>query len=332
MFRLFIRHAWYVRAQLYFDAHDSELPYIIHRYTSDNTAPHTYGDLNRFHARTIQSFTDRNPLINRSCVNNVLNIHAADGPGYDAEYDLYAVYDSDGMHSAQYYIENHISQFYRIIFFFQELRERGISCDDDDMYPEALPYDVVPEDVQAIIYNDSIYRDYLSRQRRNLLAIDFGNVNAIRQNLVRSTRVYEEDLLVVTRLISSRRITRTTTTTTTTTSTTVSSTTTSKAPNEHSKKGSVYVNDYGKHFVRQSIEFCKSSGDDNSNEMDTKKFTEYLCQFKWGFNFAENSSNEIVTLCSTLLSMQQLEQRKPITYGFVVHNGDLNQLLFSEKE
>lgn len=66
----------------------------------------------------------------------------------------------------------------------------------DDTYVGPIPFDVVPEDVQAIVYNDSAYRDYLlARRCYELRMSDDENLHA--RNLVRSERVCEEDLILL---------------------------------------------------------------------------------------------------------------------------------------
>lgn len=101
------------------------------------------------------------------------------------------------MTSAEYYFENQVNQFYRIIFFFIELRARGISTDKDDIYEGPLPYNVVPKEVQAIIYDNDVYRDYLLSERKMIeILITTETENIFIQNLVETARVYEEDLLM----------------------------------------------------------------------------------------------------------------------------------------
>lgn len=58
------------------------------------------------------------------------------------------------MTHAEFYLEVHIIQFYRLLFFAQELIARGIVTDADDIYDGPLSYDIVPEYIQSIVYND----------------------------------------------------------------------------------------------------------------------------------------------------------------------------------
>lgn len=63
-----------------------------------------------------------------------------------------------------------------------------------DIYNGALPLDVVPEEVQAIVYDEDVYREYLLERRRKDVASG-DHENPIVKNLARTARVREEDLI-----------------------------------------------------------------------------------------------------------------------------------------
>lgn len=154
-FRIIVRNLWNARAEIFFDALNNELPYFLHRYAPQYMAPHTSGDLNPFYDRVITPYEYRNPQVFESHRNRILKIYSTNHSIYD-QFDVLSMYNRIGMTVADYYLEDRINRFYRILFFFQELRSRGISCENDDIYPGALPFDVVPEDIQAIIYDDNV--------------------------------------------------------------------------------------------------------------------------------------------------------------------------------
>lgn len=111
-------------------------------------------------------------------------------------YDLFPPYGTAGMRRADYYFEVHMIQFYRILFFFLELEARGIVTDEDDIFEGSIPFNQVPERIQAILYNDTVYRNYLLTRRREELRIDDSD-NEIRRHLGSALRVREEDLIML---------------------------------------------------------------------------------------------------------------------------------------
>lgn len=196
-FRILLRFFWELRAREYFDGRPQRLAYIPHRYTFDYLAPHTIVGMDYFSSRLDVDFSDRNPLLEEEYILRILNIHAADQPG-NAEFDIFRGYETRRfMSSSEYYIEDRIIQFYRILFFVQELGFRGIWTDEDDTYDGPVPYEVLPRDVQSMVYDDNKYRDFLLTRRRNELRRLAGNVT--RQDLL-NARVCEEDLLMNSRL------------------------------------------------------------------------------------------------------------------------------------
>lgn len=213
------------------------------------------------------------------------------------------------MSSAEYYLENHIDQFYRILFFILELRARGISSDEDDVYPGPLPYNVVPEETQIIVYNDNSYRNYLLNRRQEELRLeDVGNV--FRQNLVRTARVREEDLMMLMinatstsrAFVDTSATTKTTTTTTTTTTATLStSTTTDTEIKYHQSKKVKYCYKSGNKFYWKNYKlFFDEVKDSNTSTkfMDSCLLEQRKCN-------VTTLVDKLFVLCSTIQDKSQ---------------------------
>lgn len=242
-FRAAIRTLWLNRAVLYFDGRDNTLyPFIPYLFTSDNMTPHLSGDLvnSEFAARIYQDFNERNPTVPLSDANTILNIHVANRVD---ENDIFYRLGTYGMSSAAYYIENHINQFYRVLFFFVELRAAGISTNEQDVYEGPLPNAVMPAGLQRMIRVDQDYQNYLTSRRNIEVTIANDRQDPILQSLAGTATVHEEDLIslvnphTVIEFISQAK------TTTTTTSSTTPGSRTTKNPSDES--GS--FNGNGKH-------------------------------------------------------------------------------------
>lgn len=96
------------------------------------------------------------------------------------------------------------------------MRSTGVSYEQDG----PLPYDVVPRDVQKIVYDDNAYRAYLKRKTRKELSVQ-PSTDAERTLILRiakCSRVCEEDLIALI-ILRSRSIGTTTTASTSTTTT-----------------------------------------------------------------------------------------------------------------
>lgn len=195
LFRLSLRVLWTRRAQAFFDGHDKELPYIKHRFSSNSSRPYMIKpNSDKFLSRSAESFSVRNPPAPRSSIDEILNIHSANRLNYRGEIDFFDGYNATGMSSADCYLENQIDQFYRILFFFVELRAAGIKTDEDDIYEGPLPHDILSKHVQSIIYSDCSYRDYLLDERSFYeMLIDNSTQNEILRHFVETARVCEED-------------------------------------------------------------------------------------------------------------------------------------------
>lgn len=364
-FRAELRKMWNRRAKLYYDA-NSTTPYIPYFLSPEEVTPYTDRDINAFSLRSSRNWEDRNPRVSAEDINRILNIHVAENrSGYDGESDIYAEYQRNGMSSAEYYFETHMDQFWRIFFYIQELRERGISTDEDDDYVGALPLFIVPAEVQAILYSDGAYRRYLSRRRSSEESDISENPN--RRNLAKSARVHVEDLVLLTintqNTESASTTTRSTNTTASTTSTT--STTPKYQPQEDrhqsririTDKGILYRNGKGKNFIinRSGPMFpdscCKNSYGKMINDLD--KFTESCFQ---RFNYKVTSSEDkVFVLCSMIQANRREKELSKISNidgyfgyvtsncgpndeasnqhgGFILHTEDLNQLLLPEDE
>lgn len=266
------------RAKEFFDGNNLQSPYILHRYNLNVPRPHMEGDIGTYLNRRIENFDHRNPFVSSWYLDEILHIHKADRPGYENEFDIYNYYRNHNMTRAEYYFECQINQFYRIIFFFMELSARGISNDNKDMYEGPIPYNVIPEKIQAIIYDDDVYRDYLISEREMIEFLMPGTENVFMQNLVRTAQVYEEDLIMLRKNTPSTKGEQYRSTTPSyKISTSVQTSTTSKAY-KRSNKGSVWMNQNGKHFGKRSkLTFADCTYESSKqifNSENIKKLTE----------------------------------------------------------
>lgn len=117
-YRLLLRIYWMVRAQRLFDTNDIQRPYIGHYYTM-NKRLHITEDKEIFLSRSAHNFSIRNPPVQPSDLDKILNIHTPFSPRLEeGETDFVVDYKTKGMSSAEYYFEDHIDNFYRILFFF----------------------------------------------------------------------------------------------------------------------------------------------------------------------------------------------------------------------
>lgn len=210
-FRHDLRAFWIRRSQLYYDGQNSYSLYIPHRFTWNNLIPYTYVNVNLFGRR---NYSD--PLLPPIYLDLILNRHAANRPG-DEGSEVFSEYITRGrMTSAEYHIENHIDQFYRILFWFIELSSWHNAWNTD------LP-------ILAILDNDDAYRDYLLTKRD--IEADENSSNEYRRNLARTAGVREEDLLLLMmNTPSTSGVTRAATTSSTTSSTLAFSSTAQTSP------------------------------------------------------------------------------------------------------
>lgn len=113
-----------------------------------------------------------------------------------------------------------------------ELQAHGIVTDENDNYNGTIPDNVIPERIQAIVYNDTVYRQYLIDKRAKELRLCHIE-NPYRQNLERASRVREVDLILLfrTRIRSQNKAS------TSTIPTILSTTATSTPKYKKSKKG-----------------------------------------------------------------------------------------------
>lgn len=217
----------------------------------------------------------------------------------------------------------------------------GITINEDDEY---LSPDGVPEEVQEMLYDDIRYRDYLLRRR--ILEESSGDVQipyetTFRQNLASSARVFEEDLVsfFYRHMMVSSSIIRTTTTSSTTTTTQISTTSTTQISTISKyrglKKGSVCVNDQGKHFTKQRQTFpdscCDGSG--GANSQNQEMFTASCLKTKFNYNVT-NPEDIVFAVCSFVRKTQPQPDSKTSDkyYGYVIDTGDANQLILPKKE
>lgn len=255
-FRAALRKWWMRRAQQYFDGRNNRHLYLNHRYSTDEISLFTNKeDMNIVSTRICLSFSNRNPPVTTAGLERILRIHGADYSN-DHKSDIFLNYNKTGMSRAEYYLEDHIIQFYRILFFFQELRLKGIISNEDDVYNGLLPFDIVPNSVQAIVYDDNSYSKYLLTNR----------------NTEKSANFYEEELLMLLTASVDKILRYTTPTSTSSTSTTAESTSTTIRHNKLSKKGSVCSNVFRKHFAKRPSQTSQQKSDtkNTKNAFDQK--------------------------------------------------------------
>lgn len=157
------------------------------------------------------------------------------------------------------------------------MAERGIVNDEDDSYNGTIPYDIIPEEIQAIVYNDTAYRNYLLTRATNELNVT-DTKNVFRKNLAISPYINEEDLIMLFLTNIQSRVT--TTTSATTTTTTIMSTTPDYR--KKSKKSENRFNNHGKHFSNE-LEKFNSNGGDKTNKFsrseETKKQSKIIHRY-----------------------------------------------------
>lgn len=295
IFRLSLRVFWMRRAEELFANNDIYPLYIDHRYTINDTYPHTNGDISAVHyLRRAQNFQDRNPPAPRSLINNILNIHSVDRLECLDRFDIFLDYAQNGMSLAEHYLEDHINQFYRLLFFFIELQARNIT--DEDEIDEAL---------QDILIDDNCYRDYLLTRRNNeLINGDYNNFFI--QILALTAIVREEDLVSLwmnTPSTSGVQF-RATTVSGTTSTTTVRSTSTTLGYKPTKRKGNIeYTNDLTKR-QKTSVHNCCQDINKNPDSKNSNNHHTNLCHGeRYNLNVT-TSKDKIVALYSEMKSQR----------------------------
>lgn len=326
-FRLALRIYWYNRARFYYDR-GSESHYIPHRFTLNNPRPHMREDLDTYSMRCATDFNIRNPPEPRWNLYNILSIHSWDRLG-EGEFDIFSIYENQGLSSAEYYFENQINLFYRILFFFIELEAWDILTDES-------PYDSIPEEILAILYDDEAYRNYLIRERIYYELVESDVENDIRLNLAKTARVYEENLWKLrTNTPSTSGVQFSTATPSTTiltsSTTTISASSTTPQSRKRSNKGSVCVNQNGKHFDKRP----RTSSSDGScySDYDISKAENFktctdLCLWDFYIYFVKNTNGKDIIDCPKFhtLQSQQTVADDDHYFGFITQVGDPNNI------
>lgn len=261
---------------------------------------------NMFVNLTTENLNHRNPQASAENVKRILNIHAEDRSNHSV-YDHYSNYVSRGMDSMEYYYEDHRIQLYRVLFFFLELEDRGIVLDDDDTSERPITFYQVPAELQEILYDDDVYRDYLIARKRLELSLNDTD-NVYRRNLLESARVREEDLIMLL-LIRVRSRARTTTASTvfSTTISTISSVTSTTPKYEESKKGKglIFRGPTGKCFLKNQ----QTSNDKFHKSSDQKQGPSDFENFIYSQILIKTNDN----------------------YGYVTFTDDIRQALYREQ-
>lgn len=158
--------------------------------------------------------------------------------------------------------------------------------------------------------------------------------NPIVRNLARTARPYEEDLILLFNTPSTSGVTPSTTTTTTaTTSTTTVGSTSVEPSNKRTKKGSDCKNSRGKHFSKRPKpmfpDSCCESDHENSNLVDSKKYTE-SCLLQQ-YNYSVTTSDDLVfVVCSMIRGkhQQNMVETDYQHFGYATYNYDSDQQVF----
>lgn len=183
-----------------------------------------------------------------------------------------------------------------------ELKARGISTDQEDNYNGTLPYDLIPKVIQDILFNDNRYRDYLLSKRELVELLMTGSENVFSQNLHRTARVCEEDLLMWrTNKPSNSGVQHSTAASNIETTTDAISATLTSESLKRSNKGSYYVNFNGKHFAKKArttfFDDCYECSDETTS-------SQFLNEFKDSFlegpdnHYISNTPEKVFYQCS----------------------------------
>lgn len=233
------------------------------------------------------------------------------------------------MTSSQYYVERHIDRFYQILFFFMELKLYGIQLDEDDIWDGSLPYEVMPSFIQKIVYCDLSYQNFLLLERNRLKKILNKAQIEISQSLL-SARVCEDGLFTALNLwfLSIMPNNGTVSTTSASTVTFYSPQSTTPKYDKFKRKGSVRVNDEGKHFSKRSrnnfSESCCDYGYENNGGRESRMHTESCLRQRYNYTVS-GLVNYALSVCSMILTsklyQQQLIANKRF-YGCIVDSID----------
>lgn len=163
--RTVLRALWTRRARRYFDGRTGS-QYIPHRFVDGNV--YTLRDTTyTFLFRRIEDYQNRNPPVEQSLLDDLENVYH--GSYRSLEFEEYE--RNGGMSSADYHIESHVSQFFRILIVIVELERRGISSSEP-----------VPRDLLHALGDELACRNYIIRFMNEELDRDMDHEND-RRNL-----------------------------------------------------------------------------------------------------------------------------------------------------
>lgn len=303
-FRATLRALWQRRAQQYFNGRNNNnnvYPYIPYYYSAEDAQRglYTYDFPSIWQRFRPEDWEDRNPSLPRSALNRLFDIYYLPHAEND-ENEIFANYEENGITSAQLFLESRIDEFYRILFFFLELRARGIRIDENDFNVEGLPHDFL---IHMIVENDTQYRGYLLEQRRYLEnTVGLPAFDIIRQ----------EDLIrFMIDQNSFGQISSTTTSSTTTITSNADTTGTpppsAPGPSRKRKKDDCYKNEYGtgKYFRTQKSTFpndcCSYEGPSTSKQLKT--YTESCLRLR--YNYVTSKPTDIVDIVCSIIRKSQ---------------------------
>lgn len=273
------------------------------------------------------SIRNHRPPVTQEDIDSLLNIYIADRSSNNYECDLFNVYARNGMSEIEYYIERQINQFYRVLLFVEELQARNALIDDDgrnldEQEDPALYYEYrapedepirLPEEVTEILRDDTVYRDHLIRLR---LTYQSSNGNLHGRNLLRRSRVWEEDLIDMMMTENCTIHIHSTTTAAPNVTTTTSST--DVPPTNKRKKESICETTGSKRFKIINFENCCDCQNEQSGT--NSKFTESC--LKQDYNYNVTQSEDIALLaCNVICVKNQKNQLQKSYFGFIIAHG-----------
>lgn len=332
-----LRTLWSRISQKNFDASVPDCPYSQHRYIMDYETP-----AKDYEERLFSSNSEsRDPPASSEEIDEILSNYDTTSFG-KGEYDVFDMYKKNGMSKSQVYLEKRIHQFYQILFFFHAMREENDFADQND-----VPIEKISKNVQNILWHRETYRTYLHNLRKRLTKALISAKNYVVENLLCTSRPYEEDMwhLINSPSTSSETsdfITTTTIRSTTTTTSNITTSTTAK-PSKKGKKGKLYVNHCGRHFINvppsefpEKCCMCEKEKKEWKAYNSQKRSVNLCMKNQYDYSVA-NSEDPVLVVCSMICEhhRQQFKQimENAANYGYIIYTGtDENYKSFSKEE
>lgn len=131
--------------------------------------PHSLSDPENIFSNRTESRTGNIKFprtVPRPLVEAILNIHRIDPERTDSNSnsDIYSLYDRFNMTRPAHYLETHIDQFFRILFFVHELRISRI-VDEEDIFDGPKPF-ILGSSIIDLLDDDDTYSQFLLDLKR----------------------------------------------------------------------------------------------------------------------------------------------------------------------